>query len=719
MKIQKRLLISILPVVLITVAVVVGVSIRISTSAVEKQAIDNGQLLSISYSDQLNAKISQYKAMSKDLASAIVTAVNVETVLLDAKKRYSNVGELFYTSTNGNVLDMAPYNASFKKINFNKYEAFSQSINQMQPILSDPLMFHGEEVILLFSPVILHYVVNKNPEVVGVAVLVIPTNELFSKYKDVVYGDTGAIFISNRNGVVISHKDSSFVMNKKVSDLPATTSLSSIQDAMVSQASGLGTYYLGQEKRFISFAPIVETGWSMAITGSYKEFSKYSISLLLISIVILLIGLTLSAFVIFYVVRGAVKPIISLTDLAEKINKGDMSLRSNITSRSEVGILSKAINSMLDRLTHYNEILEKEVDERTKELQVSNEKLEAANEEMESVNEELNATVEELDGKNKILAELNHEMGAMNEELKTTNEALDSQNKEMEAMNEELKTTNEALDKSNKESEALNEELITTNDHLNEAIKELELARAALWTEMELAQKLQTVLLPEEPKIKGFDIAAFMVTNDKVGGDYYDVINVENKDWFLIGDVSGHGVTAGLIMMMVQTSIHVALSQNPGSRPEELLVIINKTIHSNIHKLGGKKYMTLTVFACLDNNRFSFAGAHLPLILYRSKTKVLETIETGGAWVGLVPDIAGMNKNDEFIMDSGDVLLLYTDGISESLKKSGEAFNQRSLSDYFLTLVNYDSKSICKNIKDLSEELEVDDDITVMVLKKD
>ncbi|MCP4610030.1 MAG: response regulator, partial [Planctomycetes bacterium] len=81
-------------------------------------------------------------------------------------------------------------------------------------------------------------------------------------------------------------------------------------------------------------------------------------------------------------------------------------------------------------------------------------------------------------------------------------------------------------------------------------------ARDALWGEMELAKKIQTVLLPEEPKISGYKIAAHMEPADEVGGDYYDVINFEGKDWLVIGDVSGHGVPSGLVMMMVQTAIH-------------------------------------------------------------------------------------------------------------------------------------------------------------------
>ncbi|MCP4610029.1 MAG: response regulator, partial [Planctomycetes bacterium] len=101
-------------------------------------------------------------------------------------------------------------------------------------------------------------------------------------------------------------------------------------------------------------------------------------------------------------------------------------------------------------------------------------------------------------------------------------------------------------------TEEINEQKEEISAQRDQIIK----ARDAIWGEMELAKKIQTVLLPEEPKISGYEIAAHMEPADEVGGDYYDVINFEGKDWLVIGDVSGHGVPSGLVMMMVQTAIH-------------------------------------------------------------------------------------------------------------------------------------------------------------------
>ncbi len=721
MKIQKRLLLTILPIVFLTVVAVVGASIKLSTESIEEQVKDNAKLLSRSYSNQLNAKVVQLKRMSQDLASAIVTAVNAETVLIDARKRYHELDTIFYASKDGSVKDMAPYSSEKFTNDFSGFKEFQESIITKKTVLSNPIKYMGNEVFMVFSPVLLDYVRNKEVDVVGVIILVMTTDSLFEKFDEVVYGDTGSLFVINENGYFLSSKDKSYVMKKKLSDIPSTTkheTMLSFQNAMTSNNSGLATYYLDSRKHFICFSPVSDVNWSLSITGAYSEFTKSTNSIVITNILILIVGLIIASVFIYLTVRGVVRPITSLTEMAEQINKGEMSLRSNIKTKNEMGILSKSIDSMLETIEKNKKKLEITVDERTQELQATNEELTVINESLDGKVQEIAALNEELTTNNEKLDENNQEMEAINEELLTSNEALDKNNREMEAINEELTTSNETLDKNNREMEAMNEELTATVEQLDNSNRELEETKKALWSEMELAKKLQTVLLPEEPKISGFDISAFMNTTDKVGGDYYDVINVEGKDWFLIGDVSGHGVTAGLIMMMVQTSIHIALTQNPESLPGDLLTLINRTIHSNISKLGGNRYMTLTVFACMEDNKFSFAGAHLPVIIYRKESDSIEMMETPGAWIGLVDDIDMMNDNNEFVVNTGDVLLLYTDGISEAMTDTGEQFSQKALADLFKSSAHLSSKDICNVIRDYSECLTMDDDVTVMALKK-
>ncbi len=183
---------------------------------------------------------------------------------------------------------------------------------------------------------------------------------------------------------------------------------------------------------------------------------------------------------------------------------------------------------------------------------------------------------------------------------------------------------------------------------------------------MDLAKRIQTILLPETPAIKGYEIAANMTPADMVGGDYYDIINVGGRDWLVIGDVSGHGVSAGLIMMMVQTSIHLVLYQNPAVNPSKLLTVVNKTISENIKKIDETKYMTINVLACFDDGNFIHAGLHQDILIYRALTSTVESIETDGVWLGIEDDIDGMMTDSSLKINNGDTMLLYTDGITEA-----------------------------------------------------
>jgi hypothetical protein len=112
-----------------------------------------------------------------------------------------------------------------------------------------------------------------------------------------------------------------------------------------------------------------------------------------------------------------------------------------------------------------------------------------------------------------------------------------------------------------------------------------------LWGEMELAKRIQTALLPSDEEIYSigsremgrYYVAAKMLPAEEVGGDYYDVIeNQAGEGWIAIGDVTGHGVESGLIMMMTQTSIYSLVNNTSGNNPSTILSAVNGIIKKNI-----------------------------------------------------------------------------------------------------------------------------------------
>ena len=246
---------------------------------------------------------------------------------------------------------------------------------------------------------------------------------------------------------------------------------------------------------------------------------------------------------------------------------------------------------------------------------------------------------------------------------------------------------------------------------LSEALK-------SLWGELELAKMIQTVLLPKRPKISGYDLVASMEPADEIGGDYYDVFSIAGYDWIVVGDVSGHGVTAGLVMMMVQTAIHTVLLSNPGIPPPELLTIVNRSIYRNIRKMDEQKHMTLLVLACGQGGVFHFSGLHEDILIWRARTERVERIQTDGMWIGLEPEIADRTPDGILTMAIGDCMVLFTDGVTEARRPGGGYFGDQRLADLVESGGHLPVAELHTRIRDALAGFEQKDDVTLIIIKR-
>lgn len=252
---------------------------------------------------------------------------------------------------------------------------------------------------------------------------------------------------------------------------------------------------------------------------------------------------------------------------------------------------------------------------------------------------------------------------------------------------------------------------------VKERTKELNDAVEELWGEMELARKIQMALVPSSPSLAGFDIAAKMQPADQVGGDYYDVFRAGDTDWILIGDVSGHGVPSGLVMMMCQTAMRTAIGANPNMEPHYLLTLVNQSLTENIGRLGEDRYVTCTAIAHRQDGHLRFSGMHQDLIIYRARERKVERIEARGMWLGLTPDISGLQETWETHLSPGDSLLLYTDGLTEATQ-DGEMLDLDNL-EALLEKHGHDSADvILSEIIGSLSNAEIHDDVAVVVLKR-
>ncbi len=231
-----------------------------------------------------------------------------------------------------------------------------------------------------------------------------------------------------------------------------------------------------------------------------------------------------------------------------------------------------------------------------------------------------------------------------------------------------------------------------------------ELTRALndLWGEMDLARKIQTVLLPGEQEVPGYEVAAEMRAASNVGGDYFDILRKGDASWLLVGDVSGHGISAGLIMMMVQTSVRTALERGDVPSPSAVLARVNASIRHNLQRIGRDQYMTITALR-LDGGTVRHAGLHLDMLVYRAATGKVEAIETRGVWLGVVDDAAPHLEDSSFELHDGDVLLLFTDGLIEA-RRADLAHGQAHLQENFrrLAAAGTPARAMVKEILDFA-----------------
>lgn len=245
-------------------------------------------------------------------------------------------------------------------------------------------------------------------------------------------------------------------------------------------------------------------------------------------------------------------------------------------------------------------------------------------------------------------------------------------------------------------------------------------ARDSLWSEMELAKEIQMSLLPKKKTIYGYDVSAYMQPAKEVGGDYYEVLETNaGTRYIAIGDVAGHGVSAGLIMMMAQTSLITVLKNDPNCSPEHALQCINSALRENIGRLGSDHFMTMSVLK-LGSDSIEFAGRHQDIIIYRAATQSVEIQPTTGTWLGISDFTQGFFKTTHMQMHEGDTLLLFTDGLTEAENTQKQMFGQERLISTFIECAAKPPSDIIQAIVARVESYQdsQSDDMTLVVVKK-
>jgi serine phosphatase RsbU (regulator of sigma subunit)/pSer/pThr/pTyr-binding forkhead associated (FHA) protein len=196
--------------------------------------------------------------------------------------------------------------------------------------------------------------------------------------------------------------------------------------------------------------------------------------------------------------------------------------------------------------------------------------------------------------------------------------------------------------------------------------------REARNQELRVASRIQAGLLPKsDPEDDWLEISGRMRTAKEVGGDYYDYLRAPDL-FVVIGDVSGKGVPAGLVMVMAR-SILRSLTAHGVVEPRSLAVETNRLLKQDL-KPG--MFLSLLVGRCdpaAKSIRFAGCGHERPLV-YRARTKSVERLALGGLVLGVLPDNSKNVAEAEVALEPGDQVLLYTDGVPEAMNTEGKPF---------------------------------------------
>jgi PAS domain S-box-containing protein len=217
---------------------------------------------------------------------------------------------------------------------------------------------------------------------------------------------------------------------------------------------------------------------------------------------------------------------------------------------------------------------------------------------------------------------------------------------------------------------------ITDAKNAEEVLLRTAVQEAKRAEELEIARRVQTSIVPRSFAVGGLEIAAMMRPADEVGGDYYDVIPSDDGAWIGIGDVTGHGLNAGLVMMMVQSAMKALAAALPGIGPAELFRKLNGVLHDNVrNRLERDDHVTFSVLRYKHDGSFAFAGAHEDMLVYRRATRSVDVVSTPGPWLAAKRDLRASVVESTLQLAPGDVLVLYTDGITEARDARGVLFD--------------------------------------------
>ena len=251
----------------------------------------------------------------------------------------------------------------------------------------------------------------------------------------------------------------------------------------------------------------------------------------------------------------------------------------------------------------------------------------------------------------------------------------------------------------------------------NVELIEERIAKQQLEEELRMARTIQRRLLPDKiPEVPGIEISTLALSSREVGGDYFDVAPLnKNRTLFMIADVTGKGVPAALLMSSIHACTHVMLPMD--LTLQEAIEHTNRMLYENTDP---DKFITAFAAVYYPDKSLAFVNAgHEPPLLIRANGQV-ERLSDGGPLLGIIPNTS--YEAGYITLAPGDLIIMYTDGVTEAMGKAMDEYTEKRLLDLALTNRNCSvdalTELIQSDIQQFTGPVEMlSDDRTLIVIK--
>lgn len=244
-------------------------------------------------------------------------------------------------------------------------------------------------------------------------------------------------------------------------------------------------------------------------------------------------------------------------------------------------------------------------------------------------------------------------------------------------------------------------------------------ATERLREQLEIARQIQYRLLPSAPlAVEGADVAGRLVTAEKVGGDYYDCFRASaRRASFVVADVSGHSIGAGLLMAAFRAAIRAQVDADYS--PAVLSQRINAILYEDLYQ--SEQFISMVYLQYVRSRQLVLytACGHPPPLVWRAGSGQCEEEGSGDGLLGLDPRAVFHER--QMTVSRGDVVLLYTDGVPEAQNREGERFGHARLLEVLEDAAVGDARQIAdvvvESVQAFVDPAPLRDDVTALVIK--